>query len=191
MAAPRLKSYVFNTSALWFAASRVSSNLNYGFFGCLHVLLTTAFTLLTRSLGHTDTTSHCFARTGSVSCKSATVALDNGSKLLAIGFRLDWSVLSVIRSVSFQMHHSFSARWHSSLGWSLSCNEDSMKLLIWMGSPIKLSVVDATRQCIPIFPWEGSNWIGPLFVIQFRNGATQKCWWGTKWWWTCWDDRWQ
>ncbi len=41
------------------------------------VLLTTAFTLSTRSSGHADTTSHHIARTGSVSCKSATVALDN------------------------------------------------------------------------------------------------------------------
>ncbi len=47
-----------------------------------------------------------------------------------------------------------------------------MKLLNWVGSTRKSSVVEATRQCIPILPWEGSNWIGPLFVIQLRNRAT-------------------
>jgi hypothetical protein len=80
----------------WFAASRVSLNLNFGFFGLLHVLLTTAFTLSTRSSGHADTTLRCLARTGSVSCESATVALDNWCKLAAIGFGLDWSVSAVI-----------------------------------------------------------------------------------------------
>jgi hypothetical protein len=60
----------------------------------------------------------------------------------------------------------------SNSGWSLSCNKDSMKLLIWVDPPMMLSVVKAPGQCVLVPPWEGSNQIGLSFVIQLRNGAT-------------------
>ncbi len=195
MAALRWKLCCSYISALCSAASRNNLNWNSGTDGCSQVLLTAAWTLLTRSMGQASTTTlYCLARTGSVCCKASAVASEKLSKMAKFGFRSGswgklattgrillgnrWSVpATIVCWIDLDwLHCVFSAHQPVIFAWSFSHNKYLMRLKSWMHSPrMSLDV----QSCLSPSGWDvGSTFTGPATMMQVRNGLIlgDYCW---------------
>ncbi len=105
--------------------------------GHLHVLLTAAWTLSTRSSGQAGTTSYFPARTGSVYCKSAALVSDNLNESAKIGFKSNnWSKLATIGIVLGNWSKSATIGIVSGNWWGIPAHQLCV-YLTWTGCIVR------------------------------------------------------